>query len=636
MFFSDIQIYNYKSYKNSRKLDLAKGINIVVGKNNVGKTALLEALSLKFHANPHRAIDDSLSSLRMPRPESILTFTFTISKRELIDLLVETSGDNEFSLPFPDLESALAQELNLSNSINETTAQIFGEWFFSHDSYTFRLKREAYGPYPRENWYVDEKSYISPGFERNWLGSGTSGHYTKFRVDPIEGAFSFKGHTTVGGGVKYAEDFISRIARLLNRYVYRFKAERMAPAPCQLGTNRTLAPDASNLAEVLNRLQESRVQLEQYNQLVREVLPEIYQVNSRRLEDNSGDGEVVIWNDERAISRDEFAFTLAECGSGIGQVLAVLYVLLTAREPQVIILDEPQGLLHPGAVRKLVGVLRRYTDKHQLIIATHSPTVITSAEPSSVTMIKHEGSESVFESIDIKKEAEQRTYLSEVGARLCDVFGYDRVLWVEGKTEEICFPLILSKLIQEQIIGTAILAVQNTGDFNRKDTRSVIEIYKRLSQLEGGLVPPVVGFIFDRETRSEREIKDLKKQSDDRIQFTRKRMFENYLLNPSGITAVLNSQNLLAITEDQVINWLEQNKNNGKYNRGIKSTDNDLWTENVNGALLLYDLFESLSAGKVHFEKTIHSPMLTKWLLENSAEELRELSDLIESVISNP
>jgi predicted ATPase len=632
MFFSDIQIYNYKSHKNSRQLDLAKGINIVVGKNNVGKTALLEALSLTFHANPHRAIDDSPGSIRMPRPQSVVTFTFTISKRELIDLLVDTQGDSEFYLPLPSLETDLALELDLPKSYGEKTGRVFGEWFFSHDSYTFRLQREAYGPYPRENWYLDESSYLSPSFQRIWLNDGTLSHYGKFRVDPIEGAFAFIGHTPSGGDRRSSQDFTLRIARLLNRYVYRFKAERMAPGPCELGTNRTLAPDGGNLAEVVSLLQESRVELEEYNRLVREVLPEIYQVNSRRLENNIG--EVIVWNDERAISNREFAFTLAECGSGVGQVLAVLYVLLTAREPQVIILDEPQGYLHPGAVRKLVEVLRRYSkDKHQLIIATHSPTVITTADPSSVTMIRQQGPESLFESIDIKKAAEQRTYLSEVGARLSDVFGYDRVLWVEGETEEKCFPMIVRQLMNEQLLGTAILRVQHTGDFTQKQTKNVIAIYERLSQVEGGLVPPVVGFIFDRETRSRQEVEDLKRQSRKRIHFTPKRMFENYLLNPSGITAVLNNLELPEITEQQVKTWLQQNQTDAKYYKHTNRTDD--WTENVNGALLLGDLFASLSGAKVSFDKTVHAPMLTQWLVDNSPEELKELSELLKSVLNN-
>jgi hypothetical protein len=352
------------------------------------------------------------------------------------------------------------------------------------------------------------------------------------------------------------------------------------------------------------------------------------------MDDNKG--EVIVWNDEKAISRNDLAFNLTESGSGVGQVLAILYVVLTAREPQVIILDEPQGFLHPGAARKLTEVLRHYTkDKHQLIIATHSPTVITASDPASVTMIRQEGTESTFEKIDIKEAAAQRKYLGEVGARLSDVFGYDRILWVEGETEERCFPMILRELGEERLMGTAILRVQHTGDFNRKDTKNVFEIYERLSQLEGGLVPPVVGFIFDRETRSEREQEDLKRQSRGRIHFTGKRMFENYLLNPSGITAVLRSSEATGITESDVVNWLEQNQTNSKYYKPLEIGSDVSWTENVDGALFLYDLFTHLTSSQVHFDKTTHSLMLTEWLLEHSREDLRELSDLLIQILSN-
>jgi predicted ATPase len=248
---------------------------------------------------------------------------------------------------------------------------------------------------------------------RNGANDGFTGHYGKFRVDP-KGTFSFFDSITVSGG---HQDFILRICRLLSHYIYRFHAERIPSSPCHLGREQTLASDASNLAEVLNRLQGNRAQLDEYNRVVREVLPEICQVNTLQLDDNKG--EVIVWNDEKAVSSSHLAFNLTDSGSGVGQVLAILYVVLTAREPQVIILDEPQGFLHPGAVRKLIAVLRRYTkDKHQLIIATHSPTVITASDPISVTMIKQQGPESTFQKIDIKEAAEQRKYLGEVGARL--------------------------------------------------------------------------------------------------------------------------------------------------------------------------------------------------------------------------
>jgi AAA15 family ATPase/GTPase len=48
MYISRFQLLNYKSFRDSGVLEFQPGINIIVGANNSGKTALLEALSLSF------------------------------------------------------------------------------------------------------------------------------------------------------------------------------------------------------------------------------------------------------------------------------------------------------------------------------------------------------------------------------------------------------------------------------------------------------------------------------------------------------------------------------------------------------------------------------------------------------------
>ena len=631
MYFSDIQISNYKSYQESPQLDLKLGINVIVGRNNAGKTALLEALSLGFESNPHRTIETIPTPSVLPKPQSSVRFTFTLSKHELIDSLIHVQSEGEFYLALPALTSEVAKQLEF-RSYDVSELRKFADWFFSHETYKFSLTKEVLGNSNQANWSAPQDPYLFPIFERD-VDLATN-RYAKFQIDPLERAISIPEYSERGRSNR--NDFVVRIGRSLNRYIYRFRAERFPSSPCPLGTERTLAPDASNLASVVNLLQANRTQLEQYTQLVREVLPDIYQVNTRRLNDNRG--EVVVWNDEKAISRNHLAFTLNESGSGVGQVLAILYVLVTAEDPQVIILDEPQGFLHPGAVRKLVELLRHYTkDKHQLILATHSPTVIASADPSSVTLIEQVNAESTFKSIDVKAATEQRNLLGTVGVRLSDVFGYDRVLWVEGETEEICFPLILRELTTQILMGTAILRVQQTGDFNRKDARKVIEIYERLSQVEGGLVPPVVGFIFDREARSKTEQKDLKRQSRGRIHFTNKRHFENYLLNAGGIVNVLNSYadtNKVTITAADVQERIDEKRNNARYYKPLDVPAHGNWSNDVNGALLLEDLFEELSERTVIFDKTTHSPMLTDWVLKNSPEDLRDVSNLLETVLN--
>lgn len=53
MHFTKIVITNQKSYLNTPVISLERGLNLIVGKNNSGKTTLLEILSGKIECVPH-------------------------------------------------------------------------------------------------------------------------------------------------------------------------------------------------------------------------------------------------------------------------------------------------------------------------------------------------------------------------------------------------------------------------------------------------------------------------------------------------------------------------------------------------------------------------------------------------------
>jgi predicted ATP-dependent endonuclease of OLD family len=53
MYISGIEINSYKSFLKSALIEFSPGINLIVGVNNSGKTALLEALTLKIKDKPH-------------------------------------------------------------------------------------------------------------------------------------------------------------------------------------------------------------------------------------------------------------------------------------------------------------------------------------------------------------------------------------------------------------------------------------------------------------------------------------------------------------------------------------------------------------------------------------------------------
>lgn len=92
MHITRIKINDYKSYFKTPIIKLEKGINLIVGKNNVGKTALLEALTGKISTHSH------LNEETKPRKNSTISFQKTqiiinilFEKNEIINIVRDES-----------------------------------------------------------------------------------------------------------------------------------------------------------------------------------------------------------------------------------------------------------------------------------------------------------------------------------------------------------------------------------------------------------------------------------------------------------------------------------------------------------------------------------------------------------------
>ena len=244
--------------------------------------------------------------------------------------------------------------------------------------------------------------------------------------------------------------------------------------------------------------------------------------------------------------------------------------------------------------------------------------------------------ESVVEQIDASETRNQDLLLREVGARLSDVFGADDIMWVEGPTEETCYPLILERVARRPLLGTKIVGVVQTGDFESKHSDTILEIYRRLSEGQG-LLPPAIGFIFDREDRDKEARKDLERRSDGKVVFTIRRMYENYLLNPHAIAAVASEIEGFSeggdVEPEDINRWLDQHRWDRRYfDEKVEenSQTEETWLSDVHGAKVLDDMFQELSEARVLYDKVVHGTALTRWLCDNAPDDLRELASLIE------
>jgi predicted ATPase len=655
MHISRFQLNEYKCFHRSEEIHLEPGINIIVGQNNVGKSAFLETLSLRFTNQPYKSSRITRSPRAIANLGSWANLSLTLSKNELFAILPKLN--QTVCVPIPSTPKMLESETTGLEELRcLAEQQLFARELFAidvqarfennslticHQSAT-QSDGQKYFRYPAIHYFDED-------------GSTQNREFLNGNFD-LGGKFVAEMHQQTG---EESLDFGLNLARYLKERIYIFRAERMDIHKCAMVYDKELRPNAINLPALLLQLNPGL--LDKLNQYLCLIFPQIHRVFARMI-GGAPQQEVEIFVSQFETTEEEDFVSLGSSGTGLSQVLAILYLVICAKEPSVLIIDEPQSFLHPGAARKLIEILSTYPRQHQYIIATHSPALIAAAEPATVTLItKEKGEPSKLTSLDGRNLEQLNLCLAEVGARLSDVFGYDRVLWVEGDTERECFPLILRASTQHKSYGTAIVQVHNPGDVvgERCDPRRVLGIYKRLCEGKG-LLPPALGFVFDSEGRSGDQIEQFRTAfaaagiEKQRVQFLPRRMYENYLLDLRAITAVLKNLGKL-VDESGIAAELQSAYSNAAFEewkrrkpRGkaaqekwIKTKPHDYFqvlapgipkdAATIHAANVLSDLFAKFG---ISYRKIETGRMLTQWLLHNDPDALSEIRVLLDMLFS--
>jgi predicted ATPase len=594
MWIKSFQIRNYMSFEEGGQQELSRHVNVIVGQNNSGKTALLNAVALRSTDKPHR--NASFARDHVYNPYSELNLEFIVSGAELRNALLAQGGG--IHVPAPN--DAIDKGQFLDN-------------LFSNDALTFRMQRLGNGS-------VQALAYPS-----HQLFAAGHRHFF-FVAQPNLERTDF---VTSGGAVGDNDSLGAIMLAALQRKIYFFDAQRLNVGRCTIGNRIDLASNAANLAEVLLILQHNRFQFDRLNEQLHRIFPSINSISVRPAPDSGNVAEILVWNIDPATERADLAIPLNESGTGIGQVLAILYVALVA-DANVLVIDEPNSFLHPAASRQLVKMLREYRN-HQYIISTHSPEVIAGASPERLFMLRFQDQRTTISVLQNESVQGVQEALTEVGSRLSDVFGADAILWVEGPTEEACFPRVLKAAGIELDSRMSVVALRNTGDLEAKrgSAAAIWEIYQRLSQANA-LMPRALAFSLDREGRTITKMEELEKVSGRMVKFLPRRVFENYLLHPHAIAAhlaTLSTFRTNAPTPDDVQSWIDKHGSNPSYfvDGKARSPSDGEWRYQVDGARLLAHLYSSISGTQETYRKVAYSTELVDWILANDRDYLNEL-----------
>ncbi|PDS29592.1 ATP-dependent nuclease [Rhizobium phaseoli] len=581
-----VRIQSFKSFDDSGWVELSDHFTVLVGQNNAGKSAFLQAFtSTPFIANPHHS---GLLPEGAAAPESVISFRLKIDGQELL----------ERALHWTSIKVPTSQDLGEGVLTKHFTSSHIHLLEMRHGTNNFRMPAApAYGLFDTER-----KPILT----------------VQAQIDRNERNF---GQVHIANMNEPGDSIPSIVADVFTRTTFLFNAERYSIGRCAMESSDRLAPNASNLPYMLLRLNKSHNRMEQFQELVSEVLPSI-----KRILISAMGTEVEISVQSHTSMREDLAIPLNECGTGVAQVLAILYVAVAYPAAQIII-DEPNSFLHPAATRRLLHVLRRF-DQHQFLLSTHAAEVIAATRPENLILLRwdEEQSESLITTNSGEDIDHVRTSLGEIGATLADIFGYDLVVFVEGPTEKACFPLLLPAGNRTAI---NFVAMREASALTSTKPQALFDIYAN-GVASSALLPPVTRFSFDQEGRSEQQRADVIRAARGAARFLPRPMFENYLLHPVALSVLLQRLDGHAekTTPDAISRWIDQNYAKHPV-KGIPNTS----PMTCDAAKLLGVMFEELTEIRFEHRKVEHGEDLTRWLLENDPSYLDELVAHIKALL---
>lgn len=178
---------------------------------------------------------------------------------------------------------------------------------------------------------------------------------------------------------------------------------------------------------------------------------------------------------------DEFSdmsVPIGQRGSGVGSML-VLSLVETLRERQVgegylMLFEEPGNWLHPEAKRRMLTALKQISRRGgQVMLSTHSPVFIDRRGHGDVFLVKRkEGKTSVR-----KIEENHLSIVEELGARNSDILQSDFVLYVEGSTDVQMLDVIADNYLPKEVRArVTIQHLGGTGNIRQCDLGDLAEI----------------------------------------------------------------------------------------------------------------------------------------------------------------
>lgn len=398
--YTSIKIRDYKCFvkeNDCQGFDEIKPINVIIGKNNSGKSKLLEALA--------GIVEGTQKSMPF---EGI--FIHLLTEDELIEFC------KHFNDPFTFATHYYS---------NQTSWDVVGKYLLDQPAiYVLKNKQVSLDNiYPKlKNPHWNENDLLT--MLRQFLPTN---HFDGYRFLHLR-----------------AERDINKEAIQYEPQITDYKIEANATGICSL-IARMLNDEQGHTAKLIG-ISGNEVNWKQYIEndflsLLNEVVtPEITFNRIYTLTNAEGLHEIYLEEQGKG------GIKLSDCGSGLKTIIATLTLLhiipcLSGNYKNVFAFEELENNLHPSLERKLLKHIKTYSEKHSdslIFLTTHSNVSIDlfgKYEKAQIVRVCNNGHSSSVE--PVFSEYDKRVLLDDLGVKASDLLQSNCVIWVEGPSDRI-------------------------------------------------------------------------------------------------------------------------------------------------------------------------------------------------------
>ena len=250
--------------------------------------------------------------------------------------------------------------------------------------------------------------------------------------------------------------------------------------------------------------------------------------------------EVNAWHEEL-----KHCSPVEQLGSGMKSIymlsLLETYIEDEKRIPSIIIVEYPELFLHPSLQKTASKILYRLSKKNQVIFTTHSPNMVVNFTKGQICQIvlDKEGYSAARQNTDID------TILNDLGYSANDFLNVDFVFIVEGKQDKTRFPLLLEKYypeVHDQDGGLSRISIITTNSCTNIKTYANLKYMNQLYLRDQFLMirdgdgknPEELADQLCRYYREQnrQDIDKLPRVGRQNVLILKYYSFENYFLNP--------------------------------------------------------------------------------------------------------